>query len=315
MNPFQIFERVLAVVVPVFLIAGIGFAYAKFKAKQAVKQGEIGSGMNIASLNVMMLDILAPLLVFTALSDKGFNLYAQRWVIAGGLMVVIGSGLVAWLVAAVRGYDIKSFVSPAMFNNCGNMGLPLAVFAYGQEGLIAAIALFTASNLMHFTLGVKILSPKANLLDVLKTPLTAAMVLGLLSNATHVYLPQAIFEGLKLLGQASIPVMLFMLGIRMAQTKLNGNVEKSDAGLVCAIINPTAGMAAAYAASVVFPLTGKEFAYVLMFASLPPAVLNALMAVQYKANLSQTMSAVVWGHLLSLISVPIAVAIGFAALG
>ena len=310
MTSFQIFERVLAVVIPVFLIAGVGFAYAQYKAHLAKKAKAFGNPMDIASLNVMMLDILAPLLVFTALADKGFDLYAQRWVIVGGLIVVLGSGLVAWLVAALRGYDIKSFVSPAMFNNCGNMGLPLAVFAFGQEGLMAAIALFTASNLMHFTLGVKILSPKANLIDVLKTPLTAAMVLGLLSNATHIYLPQPIFDGLKLLGQAAIPLMLFMLGIRMAQSKLDG----FGAGFVCAIINPAAGMAAAYAASFFIPLTGKEFAYVLMFASLPPAVLNALMAVQYKANLSQTMSAVVWGHALSLISVPVAVAIGFASL-
>ncbi len=302
MNAYLIFERVLAVVIPVFLIAGVGFAYAKRKA--ATSQ----SAVNIDSLNVMMLDILAPLLIFTALADKGFDLVQQRWVIAGGVLVVVGSGLVAWTIAAWRGYDIKSFVSPAMFNNCGNMGLPLAVFAYGQEGLMAAIALFTASNLLHLTLGIKILSPKANVLQVLKTPLTLAMVLGLLSNATNLHLPQPIFEGLKLLGQAAIPMMLFMLGVRMAQSKLAG----FGAGFMCAIINPVAGMAAAYAASFFIPLSPKEFAYVLMFASLPPAVLNALMAVQYKADVPQTMSAVVWGHVISLISVPVAVAIGFA---
>ncbi len=305
MNAFQIFERVLAVVIPVFLIAGVGFAYAKRKVSVA------GTAPNLDSLNVMMLEILAPLLVFTALADKGFDLYAQRWVLVGGIMVVIVSGLVAWGVSAWRGYDFKSFVPPAMFNNCGNMGLPLAVFAFGQEGLMAMIALFTASNLFHLTLGIKILSPKANLLQVLKTPLTVGMGLGLLSNATNIHLPQPIFEGLKLLGQSAIPMMLFMLGVRMAQSKLDG----FGAGFVCAIINPVAGMAGAFAASFFIPLTPKEFAYVLMFASLPPAVLNALMATQYQADVPKTMSAVVWGHVLSLISVPIAVAIGFAGIG
>jgi malate permease and related proteins len=302
MNAYLIFERVLAVVIPVFLIAGVGFAYAKRKAATSK------ANVNVDSLNVMMLEVLAPLLVFTSLADKGFDLVQQRWVIAGGVLVVIGSGLVAWAVAAWRGYEFKSFVPPAMFNNCGNMGLPLAVFAYGQEGLMAAIALFTASNLFHYTLGIKILSPQANILQVLKTPLTLAMVLGLLSNATHIYLPQPIFDGLKLLGQAAIPMMLFMLGVRMAQSKLGG----FGAGFACAIVNPVAGMAAAYVANFFIPLSPKEFAYVLMFASLPPAVLNALMAVQYKADVPQTMSAVVWGHVISLISVPVAVAIGFA---
>ncbi len=309
MNAFLIFERVLAVVVPVFLIAGLGYAYTQFKASRQQASG--AAPVSIDSLNVMMLDILAPLLVFTALADKGFDMVAQRWLIVAGLMVVLGSGLVAWAVAAWRGYSVRAFVPPAMFNNCGNMGLPLAMFAYGHEGLMAAIALFTASNVLHFTLGLKIVSPTASMGQLLKTPLTIAMMLGVLSNATHIHLPQPIFEGLKLLGQAAIPIMLFMLGVRMAQSKING----FGAGFVCAIVNPVAGMAMAYLAYLVLPISSKEFAYALIFASLPPAVFNALLAMQYKADPLQTLNAVVWGHVLSLISVPIAVAIGFAGMG
>jgi malate permease and related proteins len=308
MNTLQIFERVLAVVVPVFLIAGLGYVYTKFKASRQQVTG--AAPVSIDSLNVMMLDILAPLLVFTALADKGFDMVAQRWLIVAGIMVVAGSGMVAWAVAAWRGYSVRAFVPPAMFNNCGNMGLPLAMFAYGHEGLMAAIALFTASNVLHFTVGLKIVSPSASMAQLLKTPLTIAMLLGVLSNATHLHLPQAIFEGLKLLGQAAIPIMLFMLGVRMAQSKING----FGAGFVCAIVNPVAGMAAAYAAYWLLPISGKEFAYVLIFASLPPAVFNALLAMQYKADPQQTLNAVVWGHVLSLISVPVAVAIGFASI-
>ena len=148
----HIFERVLATVIPVFLIAGLGLLYAKRKMATSG-----AASVDVAGLNTIMLDILAPLLVFTALSDKAFNLYDQRWVIVGGLVVVAGSGLIAWAVAKLRGYDVQAFVPPAMFNNCGNMGLPLAVFAFGQEGLMAAVALFTSCNLLHFTLGVKIL--------------------------------------------------------------------------------------------------------------------------------------------------------------
>ena len=121
------------------------------------------------------------------------------------LQLMVATGLVNTLTALILVYTAQ--------------GLPLAVFAYGQEGLMAAIALFTASNLFHYTLGIKILSPKASLLQVLKTPLTLAMVLGLLSNATHIHLPEPIFEGLKLLGQAAIP-MVFRLASSRAATGL-----------------------------------------------------------------------------------------------
>ena len=305
MNTLAIFERVLATVVPVFLIAGIGFIYAKRKLSKA------GNTLDIGALNTIMLDILAPLLVFTALSDKAFNLYDQRWVVAGGLIVVLGSGAVAWGVAKLRDYDVQAFVPPAMFNNCGNMGLPLAFFAFGQEGLMAAVALFTSCNLLHFTLGVKILSPSANIMQVLKTPLTFGMILGLLSAATDVHLPQPLFEGLSLLGKSAVPLMLFMLGVRMAQSKL-GHL---GVGMVCAVVCPLAGLAFAWLANLILPLSGAQFAYVLMFAALPPAVLNALMATQYKADVELTTSAVVWGHVVSLIAVPAAVAAGFLVMG
>lgn len=300
MNIFLIFERVLATVIPVFLIAGLGWAYAKRKAKTQ------GRPLDTGAMNSMMLDILAPLLVFTGLSDKAFNLYEQRWVIVGGLIVVAVSGLLAWGVARFKGYDVQSFVPPATFNNCGNMGLPLAVFAFGQEGLMAAVALFTSSNLLHFTVGVKILSPKANMMQVLKTPLTLGMLLGLASAALNWHLPAPLFDGLSLLGKAAIPLMLFMLGIRMAQSKLDG----AGAGLVCGVLCPVAGVAGAVLAYAVLPLSGAQFAYVLVFASLPPAVLNALMSVQYKSDVSLTTSAVVWGHVVSLAAVPAAVAVG-----
>ena len=299
MNAFAVFERVLATVIPVFLIALVGFAYARHKAN-----------VSIDAMNVIMLDILAPLLVFTSLADKGFDLYAQRWVIVGGVLVVIGSGLVAYPIARWRGWDINAFVPPAMFNNCGNMGLPLAVFAYGQTGLAAAIALFTSSNLLHFTMGVKMLSPAANIKQVLKTPLTMGMILGLIANAlnayTGVHMPAPLQDGLSMLGKAAIPLMLFMLGVRMAQSKL----DHIGAGLACGVVSSAAGLFTAWIVHFFIPLSPAEYAYVLLFASLPPAVLNVLMATQYKADVPATTSAVVWGHVVSLVAVPIAVAWG-----
>jgi predicted permease len=40
-----------------------------------------------------------------------------------------------------------------MFNNSGNMGLPLAVLAFGEAALPAAVVLFLVENLLHFSLG------------------------------------------------------------------------------------------------------------------------------------------------------------------
>ena len=64
----------------------------------------------------------------------------------GSVGVVLGSGLLAWPVARLLREDARTFVPPMMFNNCGNMGLPLAALAFGARGFSAMVALFTISQ-------------------------------------------------------------------------------------------------------------------------------------------------------------------------
>jgi predicted permease len=115
----------------------------------------------MAWVNRISMNVLAPALIFTALSSRDFDLAANRLLILGCIGVVLGSGLLAWPFARLLHEDRRTFVPPMMFNNCGNMGLPLAVLAFGQPGLSAMVALFTVSNLLHFTLGVWIIDHHA----------------------------------------------------------------------------------------------------------------------------------------------------------
>ncbi|HYQ98441.1 MAG TPA: AEC family transporter, partial [Casimicrobiaceae bacterium] len=134
-------ERVLGIIVPVFLVVALGWAWAR-RTKP-----------DMAWVNRLNMTVLAPALIFTALAGKDFDLAANRMLILGSVGVVVGSGLLAWPLARLLREDLRTFVPPMMFNNCGNMGLPLAVLAYGQPGFSAMVALFTISNLLHFTLG------------------------------------------------------------------------------------------------------------------------------------------------------------------
>lgn len=70
------------------------------------------------------MNILAPALIFTALSAKEFDLAANELLILGSVGVVLGSGLLAWRFAKLLREDPRTFVPPMMFNNCGNLGPP-----------------------------------------------------------------------------------------------------------------------------------------------------------------------------------------------
>ena len=103
--------------------------------------------------NGLVLRVFVPALSFDVISSGDFQVVTYGWLLLGGAIVILGSGLIAWPVSRWFGFPARAFVPTMMFNNCGNLGLPLAVLAFGEHALEAAVVLFLISNLGHFTLG------------------------------------------------------------------------------------------------------------------------------------------------------------------
>ena len=134
--------------------------------------------------------MLAPLLVYSALAAKDFEI-AEHWsLLIGGTVLILGSGLLALPLAKLTGAQPRTLVPVVMFNNCGNMGLPLALLAFGPEHFGAAVALFSVSNLLQFSLGARITSQSARSRDLLLSPLMIATMLGFASAFTEVRPPR-----------------------------------------------------------------------------------------------------------------------------
>ena len=219
------FWRIAGIITPVVLIILVGYLYGR-KAHP-----------DMAGINKATLDVIAPLLVVSAFVSKDFVLIDQWSLLLCGVAIVVGSGILAWPIAKISGMDPKTFVPPMMFNNCGNMGLPLAVFAFGSAGLAPAVALFAVSNLMHFTLGVKLVNPRAHISGVFANPMVIATIIGIvLSSTKHLFtLPEPLYISIKLLGDATVPLMLFSLGVRMKDANLSHWREGFLGAIVCPI--------------------------------------------------------------------------------
>ncbi|MEB2874940.1 hypothetical protein VKX94_11115, partial [Lactobacillus helveticus] len=93
------------------------------------------------------------------------------WLATAAALVVLGSGLVLWPVAKWLSLDIKVFLPPMMFNNSGNMGVPLLVLAFGPEALPAAVVVFIIEMLLHFSVGLYMLDPRTSLWRMLRMPI------------------------------------------------------------------------------------------------------------------------------------------------
>ncbi|MGB1479474.1 MAG: hypothetical protein ACPG9R_16995, partial [Marinobacter salsuginis] len=90
-----------------------------------------------------------PMLVFAVLADQQAPLQEYARLALAATVVVLGSGIVLYPLAKVLKLNLKTFLPPMMFNNSGNMGIPLLVLAFGDEALPAAIVLFIVEMLLH----------------------------------------------------------------------------------------------------------------------------------------------------------------------
>jgi predicted permease len=287
------FVRVATIVLPIFAIVALGYLYARRKQPQ------------MAAVNQINMDVFIPALIFYVLSRREFSLDAYVDLALAGIVVVLGSGLLAYPVARKIGCDWRTFVPPMMFTNYGNLGLPLFVFAFGDSALSAAVVLFIAGNFLHFSLGRYLLDHSLHPLELLRSPILLASIIGLLFSIMRWHLPPALAIPIEMLGQVSIPLLLFSLGVRLI------DIDWRDwrLGLIAAVVCPAVGLIMAVVAAPLFTLGDLQTRQLLLFGALPPAVLNFLFAEQFNQEPGKVASIVMIGNLSSVLVIPLMLAL------
>ena len=285
--------RILGIILPVFVVILVGYLYARrFRP-------------DMTQVNHLSMLILGPALIFSALASKAFDLGANVALIAGSVGVVLGSGLLAWPVARLMKVDFRTLVPTAMFNNCGNMGLPLAVLAFGQAGFSAMVALFTISNLLQFTVGIRIIDHHAKFWQFLRNPMVWATALGFAFAIMQPPMPEWAYFGIKMVGDALIPVMLISLGVRLYEVRW----DDWHIGVVGGIVCPVTGIAMALLLAPVLGLSDTQRGLLILFGALPPAVLNFMVAEQLRQEPAKVASIVLIGNVMSVLFIPIGLAL------
>ena len=251
------------------------------------------------------MDVFVPALIFGALANKSFQIMEYLPLLGATVVAVFGSGLLGWGVARALGVAPRTFVPPMMFNNCGNLGLPLAVLAFGEAALAPAVVMFMVSNLAHFTFGAWLLDHNIKLSGVWRIPTVIATFCGLAVSLAGVELWQPAMLAIKMLGDISIPLMLFALGVRISESRI-GAIRL---GVIGAVARPAIGMALSFVLVWLIPLPERERALLIVFGALPPAVLNYMFAERYNQEPEKVASMVLLGNVLAVLFLPLALAI------
>ncbi len=185
------FSALLNIVIPVFGVVGLGALY-----------GRLRPGAALGYVNRANIELFTPALVFSALVKYPLALAEHMPLIAAGALVILLPGLLLALLK-LKEIERAALILPAMFRNTGNLGIPLMVLAFGEQQLGAIVILFVLSNLLHFSVGMFILSANTSRWLWLRSPVLWAALAGLLVANLHITLPEYVVTTASLLGQIS----------------------------------------------------------------------------------------------------------------
>lgn len=279
----------LAPVIQVFLLIAAGFVFAHWKK------------ISLSSVTEIIVYLGTPSLVFTSLVGK--PLYAADLaILASGIgAIYAGVGLLVWLYFMAFRFHSRGFALPALFMNAGNMGIPLALFAFGQAGLQRATLLLVMCTFLQFSLGIYILQGRGNWAEIFRLPLIYATLAALGFNLLQVKLPELWLQPLAMLGQATIPIMLISLGYRLHE------VESLQWGhaLGGALVRIFGGFAVANLAVYLIGAQGVNRQVLLLYGALPAAVINFVLTEKYRQDPGLAASIVVISTLISVLSIPL----------
>ena len=281
---------VLGIVAPVALLAAVGFAWVR-----------LGFEYRLEFVTRLGMTLAVPCLIFTALMQTRIEPAALAAVSVAAVLAYGVLTLVFWGLVRVAGLDRRTYLAPLIFGNTGNLGLPLALFAFGEAGLSLAIVIFAVMAVWSFTFGVWLVAGGGSPLRVLKEPIVAATLLGALFLWQGWQTPQWLTNALELIGQMAIPLMLITLGVavaRLSPGRLGRAVWLSGLRVaVCVAV----GVAAAR-------LTGLEpmaAAVLILQVSTPVAVTSYMLAAKYGADADAVAGLVIVSTLLSVATLPL----------
>jgi hypothetical protein len=269
------------VVLPVFLMVGLT-AVAHFFLH-----------FEIRTLSRVVFYVFAPALVFDSLASSDVSGVEFGQIAA----VVILLTLALWVLGALaarllhlEGPTQAAFVAAILLMNAGNYGLSVNLFAFGQEGLSRATLYFTVSALLSSSLGVYLsargrVSTRQSLLRVAGVPMVYASALGLVCNLGNLAMPEPIAKAVHILGQASVPVMLAVLGAQLVQTYQNRQpVVHLPALGVVTVTRLVVAPALAWVLAGLVGLNGLARDITILESAMPTAVITTILATEFDSD-------------------------------
>jgi predicted permease len=282
-------EQLAAVILPVVIIAGIGYAWAR-----------LSRPFDNALVTQLVSLIGSPCLVAGSLTSLHVQPASLAMMALATILVFSGMFVLGFAVLKIMGLPMHSYLPAVVFSNAGNMGLPLALFAFGDSGLALAVVYFAFSATLQFTAGVSLAAGTTSVRHLMKMPVIYAVAGSAVFILAGLEVPAFIANTLEILGGLTIPLMLMALGVSLASL----SVRSLPRNLFLSLVRMAGGFALSFLVAWALDLPPMARGVLLIQASMPVAVFNYLFAQYYRRRPEDVAAMVILSTLLSFGTLP-----------
>lgn len=284
------YEALVPILAPVFIITLTGYAWAR-----------LGPPFERDFVTGLVMNIGVPCLILNGIVHLEADASQFLAMMGYALLALLTCATIGGIVMRLLGQPMRSYLPPVAFANAGNLGLPLCLFAFGQQGLGLGIGFYLVGAVFQFLVAPLFQGRQPPLRTLLITPVNYAAVLGVALLASETKLPLWVGNTLGLLAGIAIPLMLLALGHALGSFK----VQRLPVAVAIATGRLGLGLAVGLTLTEVFGLTGTERGVVLLQSAMPVAVFNYLLAARYDRHPEDVAGAIVISTLVSFLTLPL----------
>jgi predicted permease len=289
-------------VLPVLLIGGLGYLVGRART------------LDLAPITGLTVLVLVPAIVFDSLARATLPRdVLSRLVLHVALQMAVVWGLTV-LVARLVGWSGASesgLLLATLFSNSGNIGLPLALFAFGPDGLAVAGGWFAVMSIASSTVGPYLaaraqVGVRGALGRVARQPIIYAVAAGVIVNLSGWTLPGPVANASRLLAGGAVALMLLLLGLQLARLTVR---EEASGATLATVIRLAVAPPVAWAVGRLVGLEGMAFAVAVVQASTPTSITSALWALEFDARPALVSAAVVLSTVVSVVTLTVLLAL------
>ncbi|RLA42532.1 MAG: hypothetical protein DRR06_06970 [Gammaproteobacteria bacterium] len=303
-----VFDFVLATLLPIYLITALGYTLRS--------RGVLSTDF-LRDSSRLVFNFAAPATLFFALAGSAKSIVIAPYFLLVSMSLLIGLTLLCWLLAplvvkqrAIRGV----FVQGASRGNLLVSGLAFTHGIYGMEGIALAslpLGMYIIFNNIYSVAILKYYesdnddSMSKYWGDVFKNPVIVAVLAGALCGWLQVDIPESARNTGNLLGQLTVPLILFNVGASFDFKLLRSpNIIGWAATLYKCIIMPVIGVSIAWALGI----HGMELGIIFLLLSSPTSSISVVFAQMFGGHQGQAANMVLTSGLLSVITVVVGLA-------